>query len=108
MGHVINAWDEGDDVVLDITVYKQRSGGFFARYLLDVIQNKTNRDAFDKGTVKRFRIKPDNTVDVSFPFPNQPDIDVELPSVNPNWEGKKNCYAWAAQFGTGKRSFASI
>jgi len=70
MGHVINAWEEGDDVLLDITVYKQRSGGFFKRYLLDVILNKTARDNFDKGSVMRYRIKPDNTVVTSLAVPD--------------------------------------
>ena len=106
MGHVINAWEEGNDVLMDLTWYSTQSGGFFARYLLDIVQNKTARDSFQKGSVKRFRIKPDNSVETS--FVSDPDIDIELPTMNPNYEGRRYCIVWAAQFGTGGRSYASI
>lgn len=108
MGHVINTWEEGDDVLMDLTVYKQSSGGFFKRYLLDIILNKTARDNFDKGTIMRYRIKPDSTVETSLAVPAEPEIDVELPVINDNYEGKKHCMLWAVQFGSGNRSFASI
>ena len=106
MGHVINAWEEGADVLMDLTHYTPKSGGFFARYLLDVVQNRTARNSFTKASVKRFRIKPDNSVEES--FVSDPDIDIELPVINPHYEGRKYCLVWAAQFGTANRSFASI
>jgi carotenoid cleavage dioxygenase-like enzyme len=108
IGHVINSYEDGDDIVLDVTWYNATSGGFFTRYLLGNIRNKSKRDAFPKSKVVRFRLKADGTAEQTNTLAlSTPDADVELPAVNPNNEGKKYCVIWGVEFSAGGRSFAS-
>eukprot|EP00931_Biecheleriopsis_adriatica_P055561 TRINITY_DN32885_c0_g2_i1.p1 TRINITY_DN32885_c0_g2~~TRINITY_DN32885_c0_g2_i1.p1 ORF type:complete len:543 (+),score=100.95 TRINITY_DN32885_c0_g2_i1:22-1629(+) len=107
MGHVVNAYEDGDDIVVDLTHYEQAAGGFFARYLLDVIRSPEKRDGFAKATVMRYRLHSNGSYEQSLTVPDEPSIDVELPVVNPAVTGKKYCTFWAVQFSTGNRSFAS-
>merc|ERR1712048_277752 len=105
MGHVINSFDDGEDIVLDVTYSNPESGGFFARYLLDVIMDPAKRDAFEKSKVMRYRLKADGSVEKSLTLPDEPDADIELPVVHPDNEGKIYCVFWGVQFSTGGKGF---
>lgn len=107
IGHVVNSYDDGEDVVVDVTYSTVRSGGFFRRFLLSNILDKVKRDLFEKGTVMRFRLSPNGTVTRSLTLPKEPAADIELPAINPAMAGKAYCIFWGVQFGTEGRSFAS-
>jgi len=107
MGHVINSYDDGEDIVVDVTYSTPQSGGFFKRYLLDVIMDPTKRDHFEKCTAIRYRLKADGSVEKSLTLPDEPVADIELPVVHPHYEGKSYCVFWGVQFSHEGRSFAS-
>jgi carlactone synthase/all-trans-10'-apo-beta-carotenal 13,14-cleaving dioxygenase len=107
MGHVINSYDDGDDVVVDFTTYSVESGGFFPRYLLGNLMNKTTRDSWPKGDVTRVTIHADGTSEQTGLLPDEPLADIELPSINPNYYTKSYCVVWGIQFSHGGRGMAA-
>jgi carotenoid cleavage dioxygenase-like enzyme len=107
MGHVINSFNDGDDVVVDFTTYTVESGGFFPRYLLNNLGTKETRDAWPKGDVTRVTIHADGTSDLAALLPDEPLADIELPCINPHYYTKKHCVMWGVQFSHGGRGMAA-
>jgi len=107
MGHVINSFNAGDDVVVDFTTYTVESGGFFPRYLLGNLMTKETRDSWPKGDVTRVTIHADGTTIQAPLLPLEPLADIELPSINPHYYTKKYCVIWGIQFSHGGRGMAS-
>jgi len=107
MGHVVNSYEDGEEIVVDLTHMEASSGGFFARYLLGNIMDKGKRDGFQKSSILRFRLKPDGGFTREPLLPQEPEDDIELPVVHPHLFGKKHCLMWGVQFSTGGRGFAS-
>merc|ERR1712232_17879 len=108
MGHVVNSYDDGDDIVVDVTYSTVQSGGFFKRFLLENILDPVKRDLFEKSTLMRYRLKVDGTVERSLTLPEEPEIDLDLPVLHPDFEGKKYCVFWGVQFTTSGKSFGSF
>jgi len=106
MGHVVNSYDAGDDIIVDITSYTVESGGFFPRYLLKNLQRDV-RDSWPKGDLTRITIHADGTTEYRGLLPDEPEADVELPMINPDYKDKKYCVIWSVQFSHGGGSFAS-
>lgn len=107
MGHVVNSYEDGEDVVVDLTHMETKTGGFFSRYLLGNIRDKEKRDSFPRSSILRFRLKADGSFTREPLLPLEPQDDVELPLIHPGLFGKKHCIMWGVQFSTGGRSFAS-
>jgi len=107
MGHVVNSYEEGEDIVLDLTHMEVETGGFFSRYLLSNMLDKEKRDSFPKSSILRFRLKPDGNFTREPLLPLEPEDDIELPLIHPGLFGKKYCVLWGVQFSAGGRSFAS-
>jgi carotenoid cleavage dioxygenase-like enzyme len=108
MGHVVNSYDDGDDIVVDLTYSTTRSGGFFKRFLLENLVDPVMRDLFEKYTLMRYRLKADGTVERSLTLPDEPTVDMELPMVHPDFEGKKYCVFWGVQFTANGKSFGDF
>mmetsp|Transcript_27616 Transcript_27616/g.82348 ORF Transcript_27616/g.82348 Transcript_27616/m.82348 type:complete len:535 (+) Transcript_27616:96-1700(+) len=106
-GHVVNSYEEGEDIVLDLTHMEPSTGGFFRRYLLSNIRDKGARDAFPKSSILRFRLRADGSFTREPLLPQEPEDDIELPLIHPALFGRKHCVMWGVQFSTGGRSFAS-
>jgi len=106
IGHVINSYNDGDDIIVDLTTYSVESGGFFPRYLLDNLA-KENRDSWPKGDLTRVTIHADGTTELKGLLPDEPFADVELPCLNPQYYTKKHCVMWGVQFSHGHRSMGS-
>lgn len=107
MGHVINSYNDGDDVVMDFTSYTVESGGFFPRYLLGNLGVKETRDAWPKGDVMRVTIHADGTTKQESFLPDEPSADIELPCINPQYYTKKHCVMWGVQFSHGGRGMSA-
>jgi len=106
MGHVVGSYEDGSDIIVDITSYTVKSGGFFPRYLLKNLKQDV-RDSWPKGDLTRITIHADGTTEYKGLLPDEPLADVELPVMNPNYHKKKYCVFWGVQFSHGGRSFAS-
>jgi len=107
MGHVVNSYEDGEDIVVDLTHMDASTGGFFSRYLLGSMLDKEKRDAFAKSSILRFRLRPDGGFTREPLLPREPRDDIELPLIHPGLFGRKHCVMWGVQFSTGGRSFAS-
>jgi len=92
---------------MDMTTMSVESGGFFKRYLLRNLLNKTSRDGFGKSRILRVILKPNGTVLHGPALPGEPQDDMELLVINPRRAGQKHCVVWGVQFSSGGRSFAS-
>ncbi|KAF9937747.1 hypothetical protein BGZ65_001099 [Modicella reniformis] len=94
--HIVNAFDDGDDVVVDIPVYKDHT--VIGDYFIDNLRNETGGKPPQMATLRRYRLS-DITKHVSktlasdsapIPAPAKvdfeldPNINFELPSINPN------------------------
>merc|ERR1712139_124022 len=106
MGHVVGSYEDGDDIIVDVTSYTVESGGFFPRYLLKNLQ-KDVRDSWPKGDLTRYTIHADGTTEQKGLLPDEPLADVELPCINPQYYTKKYCVMWGVQFSHGGRGMAS-
>jgi len=106
MGHVINSFNDGDDVVMDFTTYSVESGGFFPRYILKNLA-KENRDSWPKGDLTRVTIHADGTTEQKVLLADEPLADIELPCINPNLYTKKYCVMWGVQFSHGGRGMGA-
>ena len=56
-GHVVNAWEEGDDIVFDLTWYTKESYSFFHIFLFKNLVNKTLRDQWPLNVLMRYRLR---------------------------------------------------
>eukprot|EP00928_Gymnodinium_smaydae_P070694 TRINITY_DN5447_c0_g1_i1.p1 TRINITY_DN5447_c0_g1~~TRINITY_DN5447_c0_g1_i1.p1 ORF type:complete len:550 (-),score=59.03 TRINITY_DN5447_c0_g1_i1:247-1896(-) len=97
-GHVQNSWEDGEDIVIDLTWYEPDSNlAFLNMFKFENLQ-KDKRDAFPVNKVKRYRLKNDGTVEETDILPKEPKSFWELPIVNPRLEGKKEaCVVWYIQ-----------
>eukprot|EP00929_Paragymnodinium_shiwhaense_P073233 TRINITY_DN37267_c0_g1_i1.p1 TRINITY_DN37267_c0_g1~~TRINITY_DN37267_c0_g1_i1.p1 ORF type:complete len:571 (-),score=113.81 TRINITY_DN37267_c0_g1_i1:535-2247(-) len=88
--HTLNSYQEGSSIYLDLVGYKM---SFFKRSAFDVVLNKTARDASKTAYVFRLVLNLDSgAVELSTVLPG---ADIELPTTNEYYKGRKYCYAWS-------------
>jgi len=96
--HVVNSWEENDDIVLDVTWYHvDNQLSFMKLFLFDVAMNKTVRDKMALPRIMRFRLKADGAVEQSNLFADEPNTMFEMPKINPEFERRKHCVMYAFQ-----------
>merc|ERR1719487_101396 len=96
-GHIVNAWDEGSDVVLDLTWYTMKSFSFFHLFQFKILRNKTARDAWPNSQIRRFRLKADGSVVETSLLPDETSTTFELPKTNELMQGKPYCIFYGFQ-----------
>jgi torulene dioxygenase len=107
---VINSYEEGDDLVLDVSIFADNSviWDFVLHELRDI--TKYNRDGPEIGTARRYRLRnvsassPDTIRQAEMVFDVPVSKCIELPTVHPNTYHKRYRYA----YGISKASRASI
>eukprot|EP00928_Gymnodinium_smaydae_P070695 TRINITY_DN5447_c0_g2_i1.p1 TRINITY_DN5447_c0_g2~~TRINITY_DN5447_c0_g2_i1.p1 ORF type:complete len:547 (-),score=65.86 TRINITY_DN5447_c0_g2_i1:231-1871(-) len=97
-GHVQNSWEDGDDIVIDLTWYMPDSHlAFMNMFKFENLQ-KNKRDSWPMNKLMRYRLKHDGTVEETDLLPQESKSFWELPIVNPRLEGKKEtCVVWFIQ-----------
>lgn len=96
--HVQNSWEDGDDIVIDLTWYQPDWHlAFFGMFRFENLQ-KDKRDAWPVNKLKRYRLKKDGTVEETDLLPKEPKSLWELPIVDPRLHGKREaCISWFIQ-----------
>merc|ERR1712232_866471 len=70
--HVINAWEEGDDILLDITWYQADDNlAFMKLFLFKNVFNMSLTESFEPPKLVRFRLKKDDTVEQTVLLPEE-------------------------------------
>ncbi|KAG0364700.1 carotenoid oxygenase [Gamsiella multidivaricata] len=95
--HTINGFDEGDDIVLDIAAYKDHT--VIGDYYIDNLRDEVNGKPPQQATLRRYRLKnvskqaslaaatrgvPPKPVPAEIDFQLKPEINFELPAINPS------------------------
>merc|ERR1711920_621515 len=96
--HIQNSWEEGDDIVIDLTWYQPDwHMAFLGMFKFENLQ-KQKRDAWPVNKLMRYRLKKDGTVEETDVLPHEPESLWELPIVNPHVHGKQEaCVTWFIQ-----------
>jgi len=70
--HVRNSWEDGDDVVIDLTWYQPDwHMSFLGMFKFKNLQ-KEKRDAWPVNKLMRYRLKKDGTIEETDLLPNEP------------------------------------
>jgi carotenoid cleavage dioxygenase-like enzyme len=96
--HVQNSWEDGDDIVIDLTWYQPDWHlAFFGMFRFENLQ-KDKRDVWPVNKLKRYRLKKDGTVEETDLLSKEPKSLWELPIVDPRLHGKREaCISWFIQ-----------
>jgi len=96
--HIQNSWEEGDDIVIDLTWYQPDwHMAFLGMFKFENLQ-KEKRDAWPVNKLMRYRLKKDGTVEETDLLPHESKSLWELPIVNPHLHGKQEaCVTWFIQ-----------
>jgi len=96
--HIVNSWEDGDDIVIDLTWYQADwHMSFLGMFKFENLQ-KAKRDAWPVNKLMRYRLKRDGAVEESDLLPMEPKSLWELPIVNPRLHGKQeHCVTWFIQ-----------
>jgi len=96
--HVVNSWEEGDDIIMDVTWYEADPEGmmYFKQFLLRNLADKTVRDAWPIGKLFRYRLKVDGSIVVQDLLPAEPETQFELLKIDERRHGRQHCtfYGW--------------
>merc|ERR1712150_17503 len=100
LAHIANAWEDGEDILMDLSHYGMDERlGFFRMFLFKDLKKEV-RDKWQKNKIMRFRIRSDGTVESENLLPNEPDSMFELLTTNPKYHGKEYCTLWSVQAGS--------
>ncbi|KAG0068237.1 hypothetical protein BGZ89_005043, partial [Linnemannia elongata] len=95
--HAVNAWDEGDDIVLDLASYKDHT--VIGDYYIDNLRNEASGIPPQQAVLRRYRLsaiskqaslsnlnrkQPPTPVPATIDFQLDESINFELPSINPS------------------------
>jgi len=101
-GHVLNSWEEGGDILIDLTWYEAGNAttlGWMNRWLLKYMKDKTTREAWPRSQVVRYRLKADGTVEKTVLFQEEKgENDFETPKINEKLMGHPYCITYMMQF----------
>jgi len=95
--HVFNTWEEGDDILLDVSCYRDDDDlAFMKEFLFKNLLNSTLSNAFAPPKLTRFRLKMDDTVEQTVLLPEEDKTTFELPALDERKYGQKYCifYPW--------------
>merc|ERR1712190_301202 len=96
--HIQNAWEDGDDIVLDLMRYDADWHMMYLGMFKFENLQKEKRDAWPANKVVRFRLKNDGSVEERNLLPQEPKSLFELSTVDPRLYGKKEtCVTWFIQ-----------
>ncbi|KAG0242103.1 carotenoid oxygenase [Mortierella sp. GBAus27b] len=104
--HNVNAYDDGDDVILDLASYKDHT--VIGDYFIDNLRNEESGIPPQQAALRRFRLRniskhaavtlasrsPPKAVPAEVVFTLDPSINFELPSINPSRYLREYRYAY--------------
>jgi len=95
-GHIVNAFEDAGDIVIDLSWYHaDENFMFYGGFLFANLIDKEIRDTQPNSILKRFRLKPDNTIEESMLLNEKNDTTMELPKVSEKVHGSKYCIFYA-------------
>jgi len=101
-GHVLNSWEEGEDIVIDLTWYAAGNAttlGWMNRWFLKYMKDTATREAWPRGQVVRYRLKADGQVEKTVLFQEEKgENDFETPKINEKLMGHPYCITYMMQF----------
>jgi carotenoid cleavage dioxygenase-like enzyme len=96
--HVMNSWEDGDDIVIDLCWYQADYHMMFLGMFKKENLQKEKRDTMPPNKVMRFRLKNNGAVEETNLLPKEPRSLWDLPIVDPRLHGKQEtCVAWFIQ-----------
>jgi len=96
--HIQNSWEDGNDIVIDLTWYQADWHMMFLGMFKFENLQKDKRDAWPVNRLMRYRLKKDGTVEEMDLLPKEPKSLWELPIVDPRLHGRQEaCVAWFIQ-----------
>ncbi|KAF9572140.1 hypothetical protein EC968_010226 [Mortierella alpina] len=105
--HTVNAWDEGDDIYVDLASYKDHT--VIGDYYIDNLRNETSGKPPQQASLRRYKLSniskhaslsalshktPPKPTPAEMVFQLDESINFELPSLNRNWYLKNYQYAY--------------
>jgi len=100
--HILNSWEEGDDILIDLTWYDANNKttlGWMNRWFLEYIKDPTTREQWPRSKVMRYRLKADGSVETQVLFADEDgENDFEVPKINEKLNGHPYCMVYATQF----------
>lgn len=103
-GHVLNSYEDGEDIVMDLTWYEANNAttlGWMNRWFLEYMGNKEIRENWPRSQVVRYRLKANNEVEKTILFAEEEgQNDFETPKINENFDGQKYCISYHIHFHT--------
>jgi len=98
--HVVNAWEDGDDILMDLTYMENDERmSFLGLFKMENLQKEV-RDKWQHNKIIRFRLRADGSVGVENMLPKEPHSFFELPVINEQVKGQPYCVMWSAQAGS--------
>lgn len=96
--HIRNSWEDGDDIIIDLTWYQPDWHlAFLAMFRFENLE-KAKRDLWPVNKLMRFRLKKDGSVEETNLLPMEPKSLWEQPVVDPRLYGKQEaCITWFIQ-----------
>ena len=103
-GHIINSYEDGDDIVLDLTRYGANNAttlGWMNRFFFKYMNSTETRESWPRSQMWRYRLKANNQVEETLLFAEEKgENDFELPKIDERVEGQKHCIVYFIQFHT--------
>jgi len=100
LAHIANAWEDGDDIVMDVSYYENDERMFFLGMFKFENLVKEVRDIWQKNKIMRFRLHANGTVSSQNMLPDEPNSMFELMTVNGRLHGQPYCVLWSVQAGS--------
>lgn len=101
-GHVLNSWEEGTDIVIDLTWYAANNMttlGWMNRWFLEYMSDTSIRENWPHSKIMRYRLKADGQVEQKVLFANEHgENDFETPKINEKFRGHPYCISYMMQF----------
>merc|ERR1711920_498496 len=96
--HIRNSWEDGNDIVIDLTYYDADwRMAFLGMFRFENLQ-KPNRDAWPVNKLMRFRLMADGRIQETNLMAKEPHSLWEQPIVHPQALGmKEGCVTWFIQ-----------
>jgi len=103
-GHVLNTWEDKDDIVLDLTWYAANNMttlGWMSRWFFEYMSDPAIRESWPRSQIVRYRLKADGKVEKTVLFADEKGAnDFEVPRINDKHDGLPYCIVYMMQFHT--------
>ena len=102
-GHLLNAWEDADDIVLDLTWYASGNTttlGWFNRWFISNMQDVGVRECWPRAKAMRYRLCAESgAVEATELFAAEEGRnDFETPKINELYTGRAYCIVYMMQF----------